>query len=136
MKVRCIANTAGALPRGVIDERLGYGPDHRFPLTVGAEYVVYAVTTAPGGLWFYLADDDFTSYPVFRPSQLFELVDDRLSSSWRAATRGPVGENDWLFAFEEWAGDPSFYERLVDGEPEAVSVFFRRKEELDEEFAD
>ncbi len=43
MKIRCIANTGESLPENYIDPARGYTKKVELPLTIGKEYVVYAI---------------------------------------------------------------------------------------------
>jgi hypothetical protein len=132
MIVRCIANSGSALPQANIDPRRGYDSATEFPLTIGRDYVVFALTTFLGTAWYYLLDDDGHAWPTWSPSALFDVVDGALPDSWiigyfRVSTedQGP------LISFPEWAGDRAFYERLVEGEAAAVETFARRRREIE-----
>jgi hypothetical protein len=98
--------------------------------------VVYALTVFLGDIWYYVCDDSYSYYPVWNPAVLFAIADDRLSRFWNAAYRSKQESSDQAFvlAFSEWTSDPSFYERLTDGETAAVDVFKRYKKLMDHEF--
>lgn len=129
-----MSRAAANLPPGYLDDRHGYRSDRVFSVTEGREYVVYAVTYFLGGPWIYIADDDFTYFPVWYPSPIFAIVDPRLSASWRAGLQG-VGRHEWVLTFREWADDPTYYERLVNHDDGVVSSFLRHKALLDEEYS-
>ncbi len=133
MLVRCVSNLPQSLPDSYRDKKHGYADDARLPLTVGKAYVVFAVTSYIGGFWFYVADEDFTYYPVWRPAPLFELIDGRLSRTWRAGLQGS-SRKEWVLAFDEWAADPLYYERLVNGDAEAIQIFERNRRVMEAEF--
>ncbi len=106
-----------------------YNKDTNFPLTVGAVYVVYAITTFRCHSWYYVFDDNKLPYPVWKLAPLFEIAEASLPSDWIV---GYVRKNlqDAGFpciSFSEWALDHHFYERLVDGDPAAVSTFDDRR---------
>jgi hypothetical protein len=73
--VRCISNRASTLAAEYLNREHGYGADHVFRLTEGREYVVFAVTSFLGGPWIYIADDEFSYYPVWHPTPLFTIVE-------------------------------------------------------------
>jgi hypothetical protein len=135
MRVRCMSKLASTLPPEYLNLQHGYGADHVFHLTEGREYVVFAVTSFLGGPWIYIADDEFSYYPVWHPTPLFAIVDGRLSETWRAGVQG-FGRQEWIFAYQEWAEDPLYYERLVNQEESVVRSFLRHKEILEGEFSE
>jgi len=53
MIVRCIANSGSALPAANLDPRRGYDRSMEFPLTVGEDYTVFALTVFLGTAWYY-----------------------------------------------------------------------------------
>ncbi len=136
MKVECVSKVARDLPSELVRPELGLGKDRVFSLVVGKQYVVYGITCYLGHLWYYICDEDDLFYPVWKPSPLFKIVDSRLSSFWRigmytVASR-EVGVP--IIAFDEWVSDPLFYDKLTDVDKNAVSVFKKYKQLMDEEF--
>lgn len=130
MKIRCIANTGASLPESYIDPMRGYTKELEFPLTVGKEYIVYALYTRQGKIWYYICDENYTYYPMQNPAPLFEVVDDRVSKYWRVK----LSPNGLLeIAFEEWFADPYFYDKLTDQEEAEVLIFEKVKERMDAE---
>lgn len=112
---------------------MGYTRSMEFALTINREYPVYAVTVSMGSAWYYLLDDDDQPWPTYSPSALFEITDGELPHSWRIGYfRHSVDiERQYpIISFPEWAEDRTFYERLVDGDSEAITVFERRKSEV------
>ncbi len=139
MKVRCVTNRqsalgpefgAASLPPGQV---LFFAED----LTVGEVYIVYAITLRTGNFWYYLCGNRGVAVPYWFPEPLFEIIDDRLSTHWifRYWHRRPDGrEADYpIFAFPEWARDLFFYDRLTDGDEEALETFGRYRILMDEE---
>lgn len=81
MKVICIENKGNSLPKEIMED---YGiKTGNIPITIGTVYTVYALTVYLGIVWYYIADDSYTDYPVWVPSLLFEIVDNQLSRFWR-----------------------------------------------------
>ena len=69
-------------------------------------------------------------YPMRNPAPLFEVVDNRISRYWRFE----LAPNGLLtFAFEQWFLDPYFYDKLTDGEEQAVLIFEEVKDLMDTE---
>jgi len=107
------------------------------PLENGGLYVVYGLQFKDGWLRYFLADDDYlaTGYPLSYVAGFFEVVDRRLSHCWVSQhPSDPEPSLDVVMAFPEWTDDPGFYERLVDGDADAVRIFRRRKEFMDVEY--
>lgn len=132
MIVCCTANTGAFLPAPNIDPRRGYDRSTEFPVTVGRDYCVFAMTVFLGSIWYYILDDNNTEWPTWTPSALFDIADGSLPTSWKVGYyRSSIEDQTALISFPEWADDYRFYERLVDGEPEAVEVFARRRREAE-----
>jgi hypothetical protein len=130
MRVRCIANTGKNLPENYIDPARGYTKTIELPLTVGKEYMVYAIRLWQGIVWYYICDDNYSYYPIQTPAPLFEVVDNRVSKYWRFM----LNPNGVLrFVFEQWLNDPYFYDKLTDQEEAEVEIFDKVKELMDAE---
>src|SRR4051812_30735358 len=107
MRVRCMASTGTALPDSYIDSVGGYGREAILPITVGASYLVFALTIRRGGVWYYVLDDQDLGFPVWYPAPLFEVIDARLSRFWIFGfSDDGRRDGDALFAFREWALNP------------------------------
>ena len=130
MKICCLANTGLFLPETYLKPEFSYTTELEFPLTVGQEYIVYALKEWQGNIWYYICDDNYTYYPMQYPAPLFEVIDNRLSSYWRfkCYPNGLI-----RLAFEEWLTDPDFYDKLTDQEEAEVLIFERIKQLIDME---
>jgi hypothetical protein len=130
MKICCIANTGEFLPDEYIDPPRGYTKKIKLALTIGKEYVVYAIREWKGTIWYYICDDIFSYYPMENPAPMFEVVDNRVSKYWQLE----VSPNGLLtIAFEQWFTDPYFYDKLTDQEEAEVEIFEKVKELMDAE---
>jgi len=119
MKVKCTINNILNLPEGkTLDKIKRYIQlsDGKLDLDVGMEYKVYGVLFRNNSPWYYLCTDSDDLSPSPYPSELFEISDARLPAYWRFSKRGVV-------AFEEWANDETFLERLIENDPDALKVF-------------
>jgi hypothetical protein len=136
MIVRCSSSKGTGLPELYLDSAGGYRADTIFPLRVGKEYVVYALTLRRGGVWYYLLDESGVGHPVWFPAPLFEVLDPRLSQYWVFGFHDAgLRAGDAVFAFVEWANDPlNFYDTLSDGEAGSRSVFQRYRELMEVDF--
>jgi len=133
MRVRCISSSAERLPGSCLNPKVGISADTKFPLTLGMLYMVHAITTFHGQVWYYVFDDNKLSYPVWRLAPLFEVVDPSLPRSWiYGYVRSDATDPGFpLISFPEWATDHRFYERLVDGDAKAVRVLKERSAEAE-----
>lgn len=132
MRVRCVYNSGEALPQANIDPRRGFDRSLEFPLTVGCEYGVFAITVFLGTAWYYVLDDEANPWPIWSPSALFEVVDGALPPTWIVGYRRESIEDQYpVISFPEWANDHSFYERLLDRDDTAWDVFQMRRREVE-----
>jgi hypothetical protein len=131
--VLCTSNSGKDLPADGRDPRSGYDEHTEFYLTVGTSYVVYAMTEFLGAIWYYIADDSYSYYPVWQPSPLFTVVDHAIPRCWIynyfAADR--VHDDYPILAFPEWALDEYFYDRLTNGSEAELGIWQERKAQMD-----
>lgn len=135
MMVRCIENTNANIAEELLDPAGGLHRHTRYDLTVGTDYVVYALAVRNGFGWYYLNGDDHPYYPVRYPAHLFSVQDGGLSSRWRYAYSPSHRDHPILLAFAAWVTDPLFYDRLTDMEDAAMQVFREEKARMDAEHA-
>lgn len=144
MKIRCIYNTGEALRvyenKPLNKDELGrFGATGytEFGLTIGKEYIVMGMILGEGTL-DYLIDDG--GYVSLYPYPLFEVVDNKLPSSWYFKSLKNTDENypyqEAVWGYYELVFDDTHYEKLVDVEEEAMRMYFRRKIELEKELAE
>lgn len=136
MKVKCVENKKEALPKDILGDRAYLY--HDFPVIEGKEYTVYAIGEVNNFIWYCICDEDFTSFPRWRPSPLFEITDPRLSQYWIFSLEKSENKMLPLLSFPQWGNDANFYAELVDGDSidPAVVVFNSYKELMDLEFPD
>lgn len=134
MVILCISNSGRDLPESLLDSASGIEAGTVFPLEVGKEYVVLALTVERGYIWYYICDEDYSYYPVWSPAPLFNVVDGRLSSYWVYAYHREMGEQDYpIFAFAEWASEPFYYDRLTDGKEVELELFLKYRDLMERE---
>ncbi len=137
MKVKCISNLGKDFPDDLIDIRGGYRKDTKFDeLLVGKEYVVYAITVVNGYFWYYIADEHYLYFPVYKPAVLFEITDPRLSKYWKIGFEfyKEEGLKEQIIAYKEWVDEPSYYDFLSDDRKREVEIYNRYKKLMDVEF--
>lgn len=132
MIVRCIGNTGDLLPPASRDPSQGFTSYTEFPLTVGKQYAVQAITVLLGITWYYVMDDDGHDWPNHMPATLFDVADGSLPDSWEVGYHRFTLDNQYpIVSFPAWAADHHFYERLVDDDPVAVETFARQRQEIE-----
>ncbi|MBK8268701.1 MAG: hypothetical protein IPK83_10535 [Planctomycetes bacterium] len=106
-----------------------------FSIEIGREYVVYGITHYLGHLWYYICDEDYTYFPIWNPSPLFRIIDDRLSIYWRIGISTIGNDNRMMpiISFSEWVNSNAYYDQLTDGDKDAIAVFERYKQLMDQE---
>jgi hypothetical protein len=106
MKVRCLSNQVGKI---------------RYRITVGREYVVLGIAHSCGttDTHFWIKDDP-GNYFVPTPSNLFEIVDPKVSSYWIVK----IDLNTVVISAREFM-EPLFLDGLTNLDDECVSVFRR-----------
>lgn len=140
MKIRCITNKVSSIPKEILKNYL-IGTEE-FSIEEGKEYLVYATSIYLDYIWYCICDESFIFYPMWNPSMLFEVTDNRLSRYWifglREADQGEDIKKVPFLSFPEWTNDIYFYEELIDGygdDPNAT-IFNKYKELMDLEFPD
>ncbi len=108
-------------------------------LQIGRTYVVYAAATWGECICYAVCDENYPvfQFPVFYPAVQFAVVDTKIPSCWSFCYLASGEDDDWreefVAAFPEWAEDRAYYERLVEGEGDALATFRARKRMIDEE---
>jgi len=121
------ANSGKALPPKYIS--LGYTEESDFYITIGKEYVVFAIAFWQASVLF-LIRDDYES-PSWHPAELFEISQAKLPNNWLFSTS--VAKEHGVHAlcgYERLITDKDHYEALLERDPEAIRVF---NEELSQE---
>lgn len=133
MRVVCVAQRGETLPEVYLDPRVNVRLETDFHLTVGREYVVYAIAIRKQQVWYYVVDDNNLWFPIYKPAPLFKIMDDRVSQHWRIKITPGNRDHEVLLAFQEWVSQEWFYDRLSDKEQVEVRVFKERKQQMDAE---
>jgi len=135
MIAHCITSTGASLPPDLIVANSGLSRNTDFRLTVGQDYVVFAVAFIGQHVWYCVLEDG-VDCPYYKPASLFLVKNPRLSRYWFGVSRAnpPPGSAQFELAFREWAQDSSYYTRLVEGDPAAEELFGRYRSPMELEF--
>ncbi len=124
MLVRCVSNRYADLPRtsALYAEECG---DARLMIQEGREYVVYGVAGMDSEIMYSILSDKYSQFPEWYPSILFTIIDSRLPTCWRYASRssGTTHLTKFILTFPEWADDTLFNCRLIDGDPKYQDIW-------------
>jgi len=117
-------------------------PDnYHFNLKEGQTYIVYAWAIFNNCLWYCISEGNNVFFPMWNPSMIFDIVDNRLSRYWIFniwSTSVDVEKEIPICSFPEWANDPYFYTELIEyngNDPNAI-IFKKYKTLMDLEFPD
>lgn len=134
MKVRCIANTGEGLSQKTLE--LGYSSDFKFKIEVGEAYTVYGMFMWKSSI-DYLISEKEGGNPILCPAELFEVVDNLLPIVWYfnfERYKNYKGEDSEkaTWGYKELVANPEYYADLVEGKQEALDIFTKRKNQIDE----
>jgi hypothetical protein len=141
MRVKCLYNTGKYIPKDFFVQ-YNWNEEMKFiELTIGKEYIVYAVFILFNHPCYLICDDfyDGVSYqhPMFYPATLFEVIDNTPSRYW--IKRKINFENEYNMndvGFPDIINDEYFYGGVVEGYQDEVSTFQKWKFLIDNEFGD
>lgn len=132
IKVCCTGNDINLLDDDAVKRRLRSsihidGPIQE--LNISEVYTVWSIDHHDdGGLWLYLHTMPEHHFPTPYPAELFDFVESVLPAGWALTLgRNSGGMALKRVSFAEWAHDDQFYERLVDGETNAVAIYLQRR---------
>jgi hypothetical protein len=120
MKVTCFANTGQVLtPRSL---PLGNTPETVFPVRIGKEYQVFALSVYKGAFLVLLSDED--NLPNWFPIDLFACSDPRLPSHWFCRVFPDSYDGlQILIGYERLVTDELHYDGLLEREPGSLRSF-------------
>lgn len=137
MKVVCKTNNLHDILDPYTSARLKHyisRSDGEIDLEIAREYTVYGVEFWDNCPWFYLCTEEDDEYPKPFAAEFFEVIDEHISQYWKlSSVPSEEGENSTSLVFDEWSKDPSFYERLIDGDPNAVLLFSKYRDLMNSE---
>ncbi len=135
MRVLCIANIGAYLPKSYTES--GYYEEYKFPVLVGKSYVVYAMNLWAGKIRYLIVGESH-QIPSWIPSELFEMVDSKLSRYWHYDVNPDDSKNtiDTVWGYKELTDNSTHFDKLVDWDKAALEIFNQYKELMDLEFPD
>jgi len=139
MNIKCIDNTGINIPKEFF-ELSGYSEKMIFEaLSLDKLYMVYAVFTLKNSRCFLICNDFYDgasyNYPMFYPSSLFKIIDNKVSKYWinkEDKNNFQTGKDNDL-GFPNIINEEYFYGKLVEGYDREESIFYNYKNLIDEE---
>ena len=126
---RCKFNTGKDIPgRG----RMAVSPDAVYPVEVGRGYTIMGMGIFETDFSVLICDE--TGKPFWHPIGLFEIAAQEIPPHWEfclldgVAASGGDSINRWVakWGYPELVRDPAHSESLMDRNPVALDLFFRR----------
>ena len=132
MKINCNYNTGQQLIDNEI-ELPGIFKETIFGLLeIGKEYLVMGIIYGEGEVDYLIDDSGIVSAC---PYQLFQILDNKLSSNWYFRTFSICDDiypfQQALIGYHELCFNTNHYENLVNMEDEALRIYFRIKIEME-----
>lgn len=127
MIVKCVGNNISFIKNDDVRKRIrewldtegGYND-----IEVGNEYQVQAVAYFDGGTFYYLHSVDLSEHPYPYVAEFFEIVDSSLPATWEVGFQVESGKKRFKrLTFSEWATDDTFFEKLLDGDTQCISIY-------------
>jgi hypothetical protein len=129
MKVKCIENTGLGFSEYTL-ENMGCSRNTKLPLKVGETYVVYGQMISKGILK-YLVVGTYENMPTWYPAELFEVVNSQVHFEWYYKYNKEA-EISAIWGYVELVEDKDYLYDLIEREEEAISIFLKRKKEIEE----
>lgn len=129
MRVKCILTDISNQAYAKDDRVFAQSDDGLLELDIGREYMVYALEMMYGLDWVYVLPQG-QDIPLRYPAAVFSVADGSIPDEWIYEIRQENGLSRSLLSFPSWSGDGSYYERLLDRESSALSVFLLERVRL------
>lgn len=124
MKAKCLFNKTSNLPSCLRSTKTGFLDDEILPLVLEKNYPIYAITRYIDHFWYYIWDEDKGRYPVWYPSCMFEMVDNRVPGDWLFNSTFNEGRSAHpIIGIKEWIESPLFYDCLTNGDEKYETIF-------------
>lgn len=132
MRVECLFNRGGNLSDPYFQR--GYTNESVFDLKVKNEYTVYGICLW-GGVTIYLINDEI-KMPNWYPAPAFRIIDNRIPKNWYFSFESEQIEDavHSIVGYSELIENESHFNDLNKKLNNALSIFYKRKSQIDQEF--
>lgn len=128
MKIKCIAKTIK--PQNHNEKIVEWAKKSELEITEGKIYVVLAISKYLDTIFYYILGDESENYPLAFPSELFEIINSKISKYWDTNLKRIISlddieiENNNIISFKDWSVDKDlFYENLLEEKEHEMAVF-------------
>jgi hypothetical protein len=141
MKIKCIYNTGENIPKDLFS-LYGYSENMIFEkITIGNIYIVYAIFTMKGRIWYLICSDWYDgaglNFPEFFSASLFEIIDESPSKYWISTFQNDDYDNSRELVlntgFPNIINEEYFYGNLLEDKEREVNLFKKYKYLIDME---
>lgn len=123
MRVKCLLADISGQPFAADDRVWAWSDEGLLDLEPGREYVVYAVEQMYGLDWVYVLPQG-QDLPLCFPAAVFAVVDGSVPLGWEYRIRqGEDGSSTSILSYPTWVQSREHYERLLNGDSEALRAF-------------
>ena len=130
MRIICKKNTSKDFDLTEVTTALSH--DETFPLILEKDYIVMGMSIPKdSNCLYYLIDEN--DVPAWYPYVLFEISNNMLPDSWylKLYDKKLLRPEYFVVGFEELCDDAEFYGRLENRDREALSIYYKKKAEVD-----
>ena len=124
MKIICKYNTGDIFRENELP--IGFFSSTIYNLEVEREYLVMGIMMSEKFI-FYLVDED--GKPYWYPSKLFQVSDNKVSSSWyfKKFTEDDSIDIDAICGYFELCNQENYLGQLMERDDSAMSIYFKQK---------
>lgn len=105
-------------------------------LEIGKDYLVFSVDSCvqngefPGMTYYYVKADYYGSFPISYPAELFEIIENRIPSSYRIFQNKGPPTYFGIYPPLMHPDNNEFFERLWDGDPIALDELYKLEQDI------
>ena len=129
MIIKCIGNTGEYIDE--VTKKNGHFVTTKYSVKIEESYIVYGQYLYKDMLEYLILGTD-EDLPSWYPAELFEIVDNATPIEWYFDFKGYDNGIVAIWGYKELALDSQHYTDLTERESEAIKIFLKRKEEIDE----
>jgi hypothetical protein len=132
MKVICKENRAHKL--SYEENEFTFSKETKFIAVLGKEYIVMGIMMRKDSNALYYLIDEYHS-PYWIPYIVFDIFDNQIFTDWHIAILEKAKSTGTIFyisGFKELCNDDDYHDALMEREPWALDIYFKRKREMQE----
>ena len=127
MKILCIYQNARDIPEKSM--KVSGTSNTEFSVSIGNEYIVYGMMLWKGVIKYLIVGNH--DKPSWYPAELFEVKNDYLPLEWYFDFS--ITENlEAIWGYSELVHDSEHFDLLQERDSNAIKIFLKRKQEIEE----